>query len=181
PRLAEVYAVRLLVLGNHEGWAFLLWHLHPYDLALEGARGDRLTSPPVALQREVVQLLPRELVLLGAQLASVAHVEVVVHVPQAVLDEAVGQFAVPEAIALARLLQQVRRARHILHAAGHHDPRLAHADRPGRHDGGHNTGAADLVHRRRAHRRRDARADRGLSGRRLAKTRAEHAAHVDFV
>ena len=92
-------------------------------------------------------------------------------------DHRVDQLAVPEAIAEARLLQQVRRVRHRLHAAGHDDVDVAGPD--------HRVGDLDRADRRRAHlvdrvgRRLDRQAgrDRRLSRRRLARAALQHLAH----
>ena len=107
--------------------------------------------------------------------------EVVVYVPKSVLDEAVDQFAMPQAIALARSLQEVGRASHAFHPACHYDPGFAHSDRLRRHDHGLQARAANLVDRRRAHRVRNAGSNRSLPGRRLSEACRQDAAHVNFV
>ena len=70
-----------------------------------------------------------DLLLLRAQLGGVAHVEVVVHVPQAVVDHAVDDGLVAHAHAGARRRQVVRHVRHRLHAAGDDDVGVAGRDR----------------------------------------------------
>ena len=107
--------------------------------------------------------------------------EIVVHIPQSVFDQAIGHFTMPESIALPRLFQEVRRPRHILHPAGDDNACSADRDCIGGHHDGHEARAAHLVHGCGAHGMRDPRADRGLPGRRLPKPCRQHAAHIDIV
>src|SRR5436305_1149125 len=82
-------APRLLVRLDDAGRPLALRDLDPDDLALELARLLRGERAPVRLGREGVLILPRDALLLRAQLAAVAHVDVLVRVPQAVLNERV--------------------------------------------------------------------------------------------
>src|SRR5574341_603554 len=116
PELAQVGAVRRLVIADHERGAFSLRHLNRDDLATKRAGGDGLACATVALEREVVQLGSRQRIFRGAQLAGIPHVEVVVDIPEAILQETVGQFPVAQAVALAGPLQEVGRAGHVFHA-----------------------------------------------------------------
>ena len=80
-------------------------------LACAGARA------PVGLGRERVLVLAGEAVLRRDHVAAVAHVHVLVRVPQAVVDHRVDDLAVAHAVAAARLGQHVGRVGHALHAA----------------------------------------------------------------
>ena len=128
---------------------------------------------------------PRVLVLAGdAELARhggclLDHVEAVERRREAVEDHVVEHLAVAEAVAEAPLGQQIRRARHRLHATRHddvvatgRDHQLCDLDRADR-------GGADLVDRVRGHLLRDARPDRRLARRRLSDAGLEHLAHDD--
>ena len=88
-------------------------------------RGDRL---PVARERVLVLLPPRDPVLLGHDLARAAHVVVLVGVPQAVEDHRVHDLAVAEAQPLAHAREEVGAVRHRLHAPGHDHVRLLRGD-----------------------------------------------------
>ena len=56
--------------------------------------------------------------LLGDRLGRVAHVMLLERAPEAVVDDGIVKLARAEPQALARALEQVRRAAHALHAAG---------------------------------------------------------------
>ena len=116
--LRQVDLERLLVALDAHRVALALRHLHRHDLACEGAVLGRLASAPVALGGEGVLLFAAEPVLGGADLGAVAHVQVVVDVPQAVEDHRVEELAVAEAQPVAGARQQVGRLAHALHAAG---------------------------------------------------------------
>ena len=134
--LAEVDPGRLLVLGDQAGRTFFLRSLDRYDLAFEGPGGDGLLGSTVALHREIIQFLSGQLVLRRAELPAVPHMKVVVHVPQPVFDETVGQLTVAEAVASPGVLKQIGCAGHAFHPAGDHNARIAHPDRLSRHDHG---------------------------------------------
>ena len=81
----------------------------------------------MAFQGKLILLLARDAVLFGDQLAGVAHVKVFVLVPEAVRDHRVNDFAVADAVAGARLRQQVGAIGHGFHAAGNNDLRFFQA------------------------------------------------------
>ena len=62
-------------------------------------------------------------------LRSAAHVAVVERAPEAVADHLVDKLPVAEAVSVPAVLHEVRRARHVLHAAGDKAFRVARADR----------------------------------------------------
>jgi len=70
---------------------------------------------------------------------------VVVDVPEAVLDDPVGDGAVAEVVTLPGFLEVVGHVGHALHAAGHHDITVAEHDRLGRERDGLHPRRADLV------------------------------------
>ena len=73
----------------------------------------------MAAGRVGVLLFAGDAVFVGHQLAGVAHVEVVVVVPEAVPDDAVERLAVTEPRARPRRRQQVGRVRHRFHPTSH--------------------------------------------------------------
>ena len=77
--------------------------LDRHDLVLEAALLDRSDRLAMRVDGVLVLLFARDAVLLGDVLAGVAHVVVVVDVPQAVVHHGVDDLAVAQAIALARL------------------------------------------------------------------------------
>jgi len=94
---------------------------------------------------KVILGLARDVAFACAQFRRVAHVEIVVHIPEAVLDHGIGQLAVPQPVTGARLVQQIRRIAHALHAPGHHDIGIADHDRLRRQHHRLQAGAAHLV------------------------------------
>src|SRR5207245_10596396 len=75
----------------------------------------------VAFGRGLVLLFARDGVFFGDQFAGHAHVKVFLRVPQAVVDHRVHEFPVTDAVAGARLRQQIRAVGHGLHAARDND------------------------------------------------------------
>ena len=73
-------------------------HLDRNDLVLVEAALQRRAVLAVALHRELVLVLTADIVLPAHQLGGAAHVEVVVDVPEAVLDHAVNEAAVAKAL-----------------------------------------------------------------------------------
>jgi hypothetical protein len=134
---------------------------------------------------ELVLRLAGEVVAAGAVLGEGAHqaalVLLGVAVFQAVEEHVVHHLAVAEAVAAARLGQQVGRVGHRLHAAGDHDLVAAGKQQVVRQHGRLHAGAAHLVDRGAAGRQRQAGAERGLAGRRLALAGGQHAAHDHFL
>ena len=107
--------------------------------------------------------------------------QVVVHVPQAVADHGVDQFAVAQAIAGAGLGQQVGGGRHVLRAAGHDHCGLAALDGLRGQHHRFQTRAAHLVDRGGADGDGQAGADGRLPGDVLAQARADHVAEDHFI
>mmetsp|Transcript_27362 Transcript_27362/g.51886 ORF Transcript_27362/g.51886 Transcript_27362/m.51886 type:complete len:297 (+) Transcript_27362:367-1257(+) len=86
------------------------------DLIFELSGLDGGVCPPVALNSVSVLILSGDAVVLGALLAAHAHVLVVVHVPEAVLDDAVLNLAGAKLHASAHGRQVVRDLAHALKA-----------------------------------------------------------------
>jgi len=118
-----------LVSVERERVALSRLDLDPDHLPLEFALFGRLGGAPVGLRGVLVLRLPRDGQLLGDDLAGVAHVEVVVRVPQAVVHHHVHELAVPQTESVPRSRDVVRRVRHGLHAARDHHLLVAQADR----------------------------------------------------
>jgi hypothetical protein len=141
----------------------------------------RGAGAPVALDGEGVLLLAGDVELPRDELAGVAHVVVVVDVPETVEDHPVEQLSVPEPLPGARLGQVVGRVGHRLHAAGHDDLGVAGPDGLRRERDRLEAGPADLVHRHRGNRHAEAGPDRGLAGRILPAGGLEDLAHQNLV
>ncbi len=66
----------------------------------------------MGVDRELILFLARDAVLLGDVLAGHPHVIVVVNVPQTVVHHGVDDLSIAEAVAFARLREEVRRVGH---------------------------------------------------------------------
>ncbi len=86
------------------------------------------SAPLVRLDGERVLVGAGDPLFLRAELGAVAHVDVAVGVPQAVMDQGIDHLRVAQPVSLARLGQQIRRVAHRLHAARHHHVVLAGGD-----------------------------------------------------
>ncbi len=155
--------------------ALALRDLDRRDLLGESAFLHRGGGALVALGRDVVLHVARDAAdLAGVALGAGAHVHGVERAPETVVDHRVEQLAVAHAVALARLLQEVGRLGHRLHAAGDDDLGVAGLD--------HLVGEVDrvdareahLVDRHRRHRHRDPALHRRLARRHLAGARLQH-------
>src|SRR5690606_10989997 len=89
--------------------------------------------------------LAGEAVIRGALLAAVAHVHVVVRIPQAVVDHQILELDVAHARAATERVAEVRRVAHRLHPAGDDAVGVARANRLRGADDGLHTRAAPLV------------------------------------
>jgi hypothetical protein len=172
---------RPLVLRHHDRVLLPLRHGDGNDLGVELAGLHRGAGAPVALDGEGVLLLAGDVELPRDELAGVAHVVVVVDVPETVEDHPVEQLSVPEPLPGARLGQVVGRVGHRLHAAGHDDLGVAGPDGLRRERDRLEAGPADLVHRHRGNRHAEAGPDRGLAGRILPAGGLEDLAHQNLV
>ena len=148
-----------------------------HDLVREPAlvrRGDRAL---VGAQRPGVLVLARDPELARDERRLLDHVPAVEARDQPVVGHQIEQRAVAEPVAEPRLLEDVGRVRHRLHAARHDDAVVAGADHQvGDLDGPH-AGGADLVDRVGGHLDRQSRPDRSLPRGRLAGAALEHLAH----
>src|SRR5690606_19457267 len=152
------------------------------DLGLEGARGDGVLGAGQAFDGVFVHLFAGELILGGRVFGEDAHrLAGGIGVFQAVHHHAVDDDVVADAGAAAVLVHQIGGARHRLHAARDND--LGGAGQQGvvRHHGGLEPRTAHLVHRRRLDVLAEAGADGGLTGRGLAQTGGQDAAHEDLL
>ena len=152
-----------------------------HDLGSEAALGDGRQRPLVAAQGVFVLLLAGDAALFGDRFGAHAHVVVVPGRPQAVEDDRVLHRGRAHAIAEAGFRQQVRALAHALHAAGDDQRRIAGADRVAGLVDRLEARGAHLVERGRIGRGRDARGDRRLPGRRLARAGLDDLAHDDLV
>ena len=156
--------------------ALLARDLDGRDLGLELPARLRGARAPVRLGGEGVLILAREAVLRRDHVAAVAHVEVLVRIPEAVVDHRVDDLAVAHAVAAARLGQHVGRVGHALHAARDDDLRVADQDLAARVHHRLQSRAAHLVHRDRADRDGQPRLDHRLARGRLTHAGGQHVA-----
>src|SRR5262249_20425610 len=110
---------RVLVDLEPEGLALLrTGDLDRHDLVLEVPALDGSDGPLLALGRELVLLLATDAVLRGDVLRRDAHVDQRDRAGEPVGDHRIEQLIVAHADAEARLLEDVRRPAHALHAPG---------------------------------------------------------------
>lgn len=180
PQRRELGLVELVVafVARDDGVAFLPLHRHGGDLVVELPFLPRRLCASVRLHRIRVLRLPRDIISLRRLLRTDAHVNLIVDVPQAVLDEAVLELQLAERRLLRCAREVVRDARHALHAAGDLGVGEAELDVLGREDDGLHAGGADLVDGDGFGGRGEAGEDGGLPGGRLADAALEHVAHV---
>ena len=151
--------------------------VHGDELVGEAALVDRRHRALVRAERPGVLLLARDPELARDERRLLDHVLAVEARDEPVVEHQVDDRAVAEPVAEARLLEDVRRVRHRLHAARDDHVVVAGADHlVGDLDRAH-AGGADLVDRVARDLLREPRADRRLPGRRLAGAALEHLAH----
>ena len=180
-RLAGRAGARVLVVVDEQRLALLLRHLDRNDLLLEDPLRDGALGLLLALSREVVLLLARDAVVLGDVLGGDAHVDVLEGVHQPVMHHRVDHLRVAHARAEATAGHQVGRPRHVLHAAGHDDVRVARPDDLRRQRDGLQARAAEHVDGRRGHLDRQPGSDRGLARGVLAEAGLQHAPEQDLL
>src|SRR5579862_167939 len=122
-----VFAWRFVGLDD-DGVALLLRDFDWHDLFAEEARFDRANRFLVALVSELILFLARDVVLFGDEFAGDAHVEVFVHVPEAVVNHGIDEILIAKAESAAGALQKIRAIRHGLHAASDDDLGFAEND-----------------------------------------------------
>ena len=88
-QLAQIDSVRFFILCDGHRRAFSLRHVDRDNLPCEGPGRHGFLGAAVAFQGEVVELPSGEPVRGGTEFPAVAHVEVVIDIPQAVFDQAV--------------------------------------------------------------------------------------------
>ena len=175
--LGRVALRRTLVELHEERVALLLRDAHRLDLGVEEAlllRGERAAE---ALLRELVLRLARELVLRGAQVAAVAHVDVAVRIPEAVVDHPVDERAVAHAVARSAPGRGSRGRSTSTPCRPATTIGVAERDRLGAEDDGLQARAAHLADGGGRDGVGDAGVDRRLPGGRLADAGREHVAH----
>ena len=131
--------------------------------------------------REGVLIVTAKAPLPGDVFGSYAHMVVVEGAHQAVLQHRVFHFPVAHALAIARILQHVRRYTHVLLTAGDDDVGVAALDRLGRQMDRLEAAAAQLVDRHRRAFLRNPGFHRRLARRVLTGTGGQYLPHDDFV
>src|SRR5680860_1120464 len=151
------------------------------DLVGEAAGVGRLGGEPVRALGEAVHVGAGDLELVGDLARLVDHLLLGERVGEAVVDHRVDRLDVAHPVAEAGARQQVRRAAHRLHAAGHGDLGVAGADRRvGEPERAHARGA-DLVDRLRRDLLGDAALDLGLARGDLALAGLQDLAEDDLL
>ena len=135
----------------------------------------------MALSRILVLRLATDVVFLRDEFPGVAHVEVVVDVPEAVRDHSIDHLTMPKPLPGTGLWQVVRHVAHRLHATCQQALGIARTNRAGGLHDGLEAAAADLVDRGCPDRVRDARGAEHLPRRILAQSGLQHDAHQHLV
>ena len=142
----------------------------------------RVRGAFVALRREVVHGVARDAtVRLCRPLRALAHVDVLEAAHQTVGEHRVEQRAVAHPVSGPRVLQEIRRAGHRLHARGDHDVGVAGLDHEVGEVDGIDARETRLVEPDRRDVERDPGLHRGLARRHLARARLDHLADVHVV
>ena len=170
-----------LVDGDRYRVAPALWNGDGYAFPVEPSLGLGGGGALLALGGKGVHGLARDAAFLGDDFAGVAHVHVVVDVPQAVVNHRIKQGAVAHLGARTLALEELRCVGHALHAPGDDAAVLAGADGRGREHDGLQRGAADLVDRHRRGADRQACTQRDLPGGVLTGSGLQHLPHDDLV
>ena len=177
----ELDAARALV-GGYQHLAAATFDRHRGDLGGKCATLDRRLGPLHAGSGKGVLLGAGEAVLGGAVLAKGAHgATALVGVFQAVEHQVVKNAVVPDAVAPARLGQQVGRVGHALHAAGHQHVGAAGQQHVMRQHGCAHPRAAHLAQRDGAGTVGQASFESGLARRRLTLACHQAVAHQHLV
>ena len=103
--IRSVRARGALVLAHHGRLALTALQDDRRDLGAEQAGRLRRLRPPGGFRRVGVLVGPREALALGAALGAQSHVHAVVRVPEAIVDQAVGELGVAHARAAPRRAQ----------------------------------------------------------------------------
>ena len=158
-----------------------LGHRHFKTLCVETSGLLSLGCASMTLDSKRILLFAGDAVLVGDQLCGLSHVEVVVLVPQTIVDHGVDQLAMAQTHAAARFGQQVRCVGHGLHAARKDAIRVACANGlRGQHDG-LQTRTANLVDGHGANGCGNSRAQRNLASRVLTQARCKNVAKDDLL
>ena len=171
-----------MLVGVDQALAALARHRDRDDLVGKRAALDRRARARQRLRGVGVLVGAGEAVMRGGGLAEIAHrASRFVRIFQAVEHHVVEDAVVADAVAGARLGQQVRRVGHRLHAAGNDHVGRAGAQQVVRQHRRLHARAADLVDRGRADRVGQAGPAHRLPCGRLALAGGQHAAHQHFV
>ena len=130
---------------------------------------------------EAILLFAGDVVFVCDELGGLTHVEVVVDVPEAVVDHGVDGDSVAHAEAAARLREQVGGVGHRFHAAGDDDVGVAGLDGLRGERDGAKARSADHVDGDGADLGREATEDRGLARGILSEARGDDVAHDALV
>ena len=175
----DASATGFFVLADGDGVAFALGDFDGRDFASEFIGGA--LGATVAFGGEFVEFFAGEVLFAGALVAARAHVDVVVRIPEAVVDHEVDGGLVAHAHTGSGGGESIGGVGHGFHATGDDDVSIAAFDGlRGHHDGFH-AGAADFVDGGAGYAVGDSGAFGGLSGRGLAESAAEDVAHEDFI
>ena len=169
--------------GAGAGGAFVLRQLLQRDgFGQKAAFGQRLLRAGERFKGIAVLIGAGKAEGRRAVLGEVAHrAASLIGVFEPVKRHVIMEPAMAEAIAAARLIEQIGRVAHALHAARDDDGRTAGADHVMPEHHRLHARSADLAHRGAGNGLGQPRAQRGLAGRRLAQTGRQHATHQHLV
>ncbi len=174
--LVDIGVAGLLV-GVHHGLAFAGFHRHRHDLVGEPAVVDGGLGALEGFDGEVIHLLAADAALVRHVLGEGAHQAAGFRVFQAVQEHVIRHLAVAHAVAAPRLIENVGRVAHGLHAAADHDVVAAGFEHVVAEHGGAHARAAQFVDGGGAGTVRQAGQTHGLAGRALLEAGGQHAAH----
>ena len=140
------------------------WGLYGRDLVAKAAFCVGAKCFLIAVDGVRILVVARESVAFCTPVAASAHVQVVVHIPQAVANDGVHEFTGSKPVTRACVFEQIGCAAHVFRAAREDQVRVSALDGLRREHHGFEARPAHLVDRCRAHRSVDSRAYRHLAG-----------------
>ncbi|MNQ92442.1 hypothetical protein D3C85_1078690 [compost metagenome] len=154
---------------------------HRGQLGPERTAALRRQGPLQGGDGEGIHVGPGQSGPIGTRLRIMPHQVPLVGILQPVEEHVIQHALMAHAKTAARLVEQVGRSRHALHAAGHHHLDLAEPQAVGCQHHRLHAGAAHLVDGGTGHAVRQPGLERRLAGRGLPQPGTEHVAHVDLI
>ena len=83
----------------------LLLDTHLHNFIVKASLSLRLLGAPVTEDRKLILFISRNSAFLGAKFCGIPHVEIVVHIPQPILDHRINKLCISHLVAVAGFLQ----------------------------------------------------------------------------